>query len=50
MKKAEYDDGYSYEKLADDFRRGEKGVVSFTYDGIQETLSYIPVEGTRTGF
>ena len=30
-----------------DFAEGRKGVVSFTYNGIQETLSYVPVSGTN---
>lgn len=46
MKKADYEDGYSYEKLAKDFKEGNKGEVSFTYNGIKETLSYVPVDGT----
>ena len=44
---AEYEAGYSYEQVVRDFREGSKGVVSFTYDGIQETLSYVPVNGTN---
>ena len=43
---AEYEDGYTAEKVINDFAEGNKGVVSFTYDGIQETLSYAPVIGT----
>jgi len=46
MKKAVYDENYSYEKLLSDFEETNRGVVCFTYDGIKETLSYIPVEGT----
>ena len=46
MRRAEYDSGYSYEQLARDFAEGNRGVVSFTYNGILETLSYVPVEGT----
>ncbi|MBQ9262915.1 MAG: response regulator [Clostridia bacterium] len=46
MKQATYGDGYSYEKFITEFRNGQRGVVSFTYNGIRETLSYIPVEGT----
>ena len=44
---AEYDPGYSYDQVVRDFAEGNKGVVSFTYDGIQETISYIPVGGTN---
>ncbi|MBQ3285880.1 MAG: response regulator [Ruminococcus sp.] len=46
MQHADYEDGYTYEKLLSDFENGESGVVSFSYDGIQETLSYVPVKGT----
>ena len=46
LAKAEYETGYSYERVAEDFREGNRGTASFTYDGIQETLSYVPVEGT----
>ncbi|MBQ3424536.1 MAG: response regulator [Clostridia bacterium] len=43
---AVYEEGYSYEQVAEDFARGRAGVVSFTYGGIPESLSYVPVEGT----
>ena len=46
MELAEYEKGYSYEKLTQEFRDGVRGEVSFSYDGIQETLSYVPVKGT----
>ena len=46
LKNAKYDEGYSYEQAAADFAEGKDGVVSFTYDGIRETLSYRPVAGT----
>ena len=46
LAKAEYEAGYSYERVAADFREGNRGTASFTYDGIQETLSYVPVKGT----
>ena len=47
LKKAEYDEGYSYEQVLSDFTEGREGEVSFTYDGINETLSYTPVTGTN---
>ena len=47
LAKAEYEDGNSAEGVESDFREGRKGVVSFTYNGIHETLSYIPVSGTN---
>ena len=46
MQYADFEDGYTYDDLASDFNECKRGVVSFTYDGIQETLSYVPVEGT----
>ena len=46
LARAEYEQGYSYEAVVEDFSQGNRGVVSFTYDGIRETLSYAPVEGT----
>ena len=45
LREAEYDKGYSYEQVVRDFREGNRGVVSFTYDGIRETLAYVPVAG-----
>ncbi len=46
LKNAAYDPGYSYEAFAQDFTNGNSGEICFTYDGIQETLSYVPVKGT----
>ncbi len=43
---AEYEKGYSYEKVKQDFEDQVSGETSFTYNGIRETLSYVPVEGT----
>ena len=43
---AEYDPGYSYEALLQDFAEGRRGVICYTYNGINETLSYVPVTGT----
>ena len=43
---ADMEKGYSYDKVLDDFSNLKSGVASFTYDGIRETLSYAPVEGT----
>ena len=43
----EYDKGYSLEKVLKDFREGNRGVTAFTYNGIRETLSYVPVDGTN---
>ncbi|MBR1584032.1 MAG: response regulator [Clostridia bacterium] len=49
MARATYEKGYSYEALIRDFAQGKRGVVSFTYNGIRETLAYVPV-GENTGW
>ena len=46
LEKAEFEPGHSAAGVRDDFKNGKAGVVSFTYDGIDETLSYVPVKGT----
>ena len=46
MQHATYESGYSFENVVSDFAEGRPGVVSFTYNGIKETLDYVPVEGT----
>ena len=38
---------YSYDKFIQEFRSGTRGVVSFSFNGIRETLSYMPVSGTN---
>ena len=46
---AVFEDGHAYsmEKVKNDFKEGTKGVVSFTYKGVSETLAYVPVSGTN---
>lgn len=46
LAKADYENGYSFEQVQQDFENLVRGEVSFTYNGIKETLSYVPVEGT----
>ena len=46
MRKAQFEAGYSYERFVSEFSEGKRGVASFTYDGIRETLSYVPVDST----
>ncbi len=46
MQRAVYARGYTEEKFREDFTSGADGVVSFTYNGIRETLYYTPVEQT----
>lgn len=43
---ASFEGEYSNEKVRDDFDKGHSGVVSFTYNGISETLYYVPVHRT----
>ena len=47
MKKAEFEEGYSYQSFIDAFQSGKNGEVSFSYRDIQETLSFAPVKGTN---
>ena len=44
---ADFETGYSYENVVWDFNEGNRGVVSFAYNGIRETLTYVPVTGTN---
>ena len=44
--RAEFEDGSSYEQVKQDFTEGTRRVVSFSYNGIRETLSYVPITGT----
>ena len=46
MQHADFEAPYSMEQMEKDFSDGNKGVVSFTYNSIQETLYFIPVSGT----
>ena len=46
MEHAEFENGGSLQKMQSDFEGGRGGAVSFTYNGISETLSYVPVSGT----
>ena len=46
LQNASFEEGYSLEKIKTDFSAGLTGVVSFTYNGIRETMYYVPVHGT----
>ena len=46
LEKAKFEGGYTLEKVVDDFAQGTRSVVSFEYGDLQETLAYVPVEGT----
>ena len=47
MRLAAFEAPYSYDRFAREFQSGERSVVSFTYNGIRETLTFIPVSGTE---
>ncbi len=44
---ADMGNGSSYTQLKDDFTNGRSGQTSFKYQGTQEDLCYLPVEGTN---
>lgn len=46
MQNADFEQSDSFDSFYQSFSKGEKGTVSLTYNGIRETLSYIPIEGT----
>ena len=46
LRNASFDNGSSFEKVAEDFSSGSKREVSFTYGDIRETLAYVPVAYT----
>ena len=46
MKMAECEAPYNYERFLNEFSSGIQGEVTFTYNGIRETLSYVPVKNT----
>ena len=46
MTNAAFEKNYSAEKMRTDFANKKAGVVSFTYNGIKETMKYIPIHGT----
>ena len=47
MERADFENGASIEQMISDFSEGRKGAVSFSYNGVRETLSYVPVSGTN---
>lgn len=46
LQSAVFEDGFSVEKLKDDFINHKEGVVSFVYRGILDTMYYVPVQNT----
>ncbi|MBQ7617408.1 MAG: response regulator [Desulfovibrio sp.] len=47
LETAVFEDKASIDGMRDDFKSHRAGVVSFTYEGIRETMSYVPVHGTN---
>ena len=47
LEHAEFEGGYTLDKVKADFAGCKRGEVSFTYNGREETLTYIPVENTN---
>ena len=46
MRNAQIEEGYSYERFQEEFQNGMNNEVSFTYNDIRETLSYVGVGNT----
>ena len=46
LTEAQFDAGFSYEKIKEDFGNARQGMSSFTYRGVKESLYYRPVVGT----
>ena len=46
MENADFEKPYTFDGFERSFTSGERGIASFTYNGIRETLSFIPIGGT----
>ena len=46
LENASFEDGYDIESMRTDFAQGNRGVVSFTYNDIRETMYYVGVHNT----
>ena len=46
LERAEFDEDSSLEQMRENFANGRRGIASFTYEGVQETMCYVPVRGT----
>ena len=46
LEHAEFEKNGSAKKVKADFENGVNSYASFTYNGIKETLSYVPIQGT----
>ena len=47
LQSANFEKDFSLAKMSEDFSSRKAGVVSFTYNGIKETMKYIPIRGTN---
>lgn len=46
LKTASFEEGYSIDTIMKDFSERNTGVVSFTYNGVKETMYYVPIHRT----
>lgn len=46
LQNAKFEEGYSVDNMIEDFAEGNRGVASFTYNDIRETMYYVPVHRT----
>lgn len=46
LEHADFDNGVTADKVRTDFESGNNNYVSFTYNNVKETLSYIQIDGT----
>lgn len=46
LENADFEEGYSVDAMKRDFAEGQRGVASFTYNNIRETMYYVPVART----
>ncbi len=47
MENADFEKNFSLEEMRDDFSNRRSGVVSFSYNGVRETMKYVPIHGTN---
>ena len=47
LQTAQFEGGASRDSIVRDFQGGNSGIASFTYNGVQETLAYVPVPNTN---
>ena len=43
---AHFEPEYNLEEMKTNFAEGKRGIASFTYEGVRETMCYVPVHGT----